>query len=265
MIPSDGSGLRARLPGLRFRSVHYPAGLEQPPHSHPHTSITLICRGSLEEWSGRLRETCEPLSVVIKPAGTVHSDRIGPSGASTLQMCVSDRLAAEIAEGASPIECWRWFHGGLPALRFVAILQTLRAALADDASIEAAFFDFIGALKEDGRLKGRGDPPVWLRRVTEEIDETFADGPRVRELARHAGVHPVSLARSFRQYYGTSVTTRLARRRVQRAAGLLAAGRCSLSEVAYRSGFCDQSHLCRVFKTQTGCTPGRFQHLARGT
>jgi AraC-like DNA-binding protein len=45
--------------------------------------------------------------------------------------------------------------------------------------------------------------------------------------------------------------------RVNRARKLLAEG-AALSDVAYLTGFCDQSHLNRCFKKVLGLTPGRY-------
>jgi len=45
---------------------------------------------------------------------------------------------------------------------------------------------------------------------------------------------------------------------VRRAKELLARG-VPIAAVAVDTGFCDQSHLNRVFKNFTGLTPGQFQ------
>ncbi|MGH7543335.1 MAG: hypothetical protein ACREK7_05295 [Gemmatimonadota bacterium] len=52
--------------------------------------------------------TC--LSVVIKPAGVVHADRVGPRGAWALQILLDlDRPFARGDRGLGP---WRWIHAG---------------------------------------------------------------------------------------------------------------------------------------------------------
>lgn len=67
------------------------------------------------------------------------------------------------------------------------------------------------------------------------------------------------LARQFRWHYGCTVGTYVRRLRVQYAARQLAATRTPLSDVAIAAGFCDQSHLCRVFRQVTGTSPGEFR------
>lgn len=258
MSGSDSPNGRATYSGFTIREISYAPGLDQTPHDHPYTSLTLVIGGSIDERAGGREERAEPLSVVVKPLGTVHADRVGPHGARTLQICLDDHFASELAQAGPGLDRWRWLHGGPAALRMMAVLVELRTAASDEASIEAALLDFVGSLSESPRRADRA-PPTWLGRVREEIDETCHTGPRVRDLAADAGVHPVFLARAFRTFYGISVTDRLKRGRVRRAARLLADTDTSLSSVAFQAGFADQSHLTRVFKELTGVTPGRYR------
>jgi AraC-like DNA-binding protein len=47
--------------------------------------------------------------------------------------------------------------------------------------------------------------------------------------------------------------------RVDHARRLLLIGRDSLDEIAYRTGFHDQSHFARAFKKCLGVTPGAYR------
>jgi len=49
--------------------------------------------------------------------------------------------------------------------------------------------------------------------------------------------------------------------RVNRAQAMLCAG-SSVSDVAYACGFCDQSHLNRMFKKAVGVPPGKYVRQA---
>ena len=41
---------------LSVREISYPPNLYQPPHAHPHASVTLVLSGSLEERAGSRSE-----------------------------------------------------------------------------------------------------------------------------------------------------------------------------------------------------------------
>src|SRR5205085_10888531 len=53
----------------------------------------------------------------------------------------------------------------------------------------------------------------WARRVRERINAEFSESVRIAAIAREEGVHPVYLARSFRQHYGCTISSYLQRRR----------------------------------------------------
>lgn len=247
---------------MALREIEYPPDFRQAKHDHPWASVTLVLVGGLEERVGTAVETAAPLSVVVKPAGTEHADRVGPAGARTIQLALRPDLLDGDESPSGTLGRWRWLHAGAPARHFVTLLKLFRAEARDESSLESAVFDFLGSLDSQGRTNGAGRPPRWLAAVAEQIDDEFAIGLRVRALAERADVHPVSLARAFRRHYGESVTDRIRARRVQAAAALLGRSSRRLSDVAYAAGFADQSHMCRDFKAATGLTPGGFRALA---
>jgi AraC family transcriptional regulator len=73
------------------------------------------------------------------------------------------------------------------------------------------------------------------------------------------GLSPYHFARMFRRAVGVPPHQYVLQRRVERAKGLLLAGRLGLSDVALAVGFSDQSHLTRVFRRAVGITPARFR------
>ncbi len=72
-------------------------------------------------------------------------------------------------------------------------------------------------------------------------------------------VHPVHFAVVFRRFHGCSLGEYARRRRLTAARAKLADRQLSLSQVAYESGFADQSHLSRTFKRYTGMTPRQYR------
>lgn len=68
---------------------------------------------------------------------------------------------------------------------------------------------------------------------------------------------PGHLQRLFREQIGLSPWEKLQSERVRRAAGLLGQG-VSPTIAALDVGFCDQSHLSRVFRRIMGTTPGHY-------
>jgi AraC family transcriptional regulator len=245
----------------RVREVAYQPNLLQARHAHEETTITLVVAGSLRETVGGAQEIARALSVVVKPGDTEHADQFGESGARTVQISLTSRDAADLRDWEPSARTWRWTHAGPAVPAFLRLLALLRARPHHDTLLERGVTEVLSSLR-DVPDDSRRDPPAWLRRVREEIDDT-GSGLRVRDLAARAGVHPVYLARQFRRFYSSSVISYLQRRRVMHAADLIASSSLGLSTVAFQAGFADQSHMTRRFRSDTGFPPGAYADVVR--
>jgi AraC-like DNA-binding protein len=97
------------------------------------------------------------------------------------------------------------------------------------------------------------------------LDDSASRSIRLSSIAMDAGADPVTLCRRFTLAFGCAPSAYLRQRRVGRAAAAIAAGHCSLSGVAWQSGFVDQAHLTHVSRRLTGVTPGQYRALISPT
>lgn len=107
-------------------------------------------------------------------------------------------------------------------------------------------------------LTTHGMSPM-VRRAMHFIQQRFSRPLRVREVAENCNCHPDYLSRVFHREAGVTVTDFIARTRTDRARYLLELDRYSLDEIAYQTGFHDQSHFARCFKRFLGMTPGEYR------
>jgi AraC family transcriptional regulator len=99
--------------------------------------------------------------------------------------------------------------------------------------------------------------------VRDSIRDRGADKLTVRQLAVEARVHPVHLARAFRQYFGCSPGQYVRRCRIERLREILRRSDLPLSEVALEAGFGDQSQMTTAFRRATGMTPREYRRFRR--
>lgn len=97
-----------------------------------------------------------------------------------------------------------------------------------------------------------------VRRVREYLETTYEDNTSLDELAVIAELSPFHLVRVFKKETGLPPHTYLTHVRVQRAREMLKDNPLSIADVAYATGFTDQSHLTRWFKRMVGVTPGKY-------
>lgn len=108
---------------------------------------------------------------------------------------------------------------------------------------------------DDAVARASGAP---VARVAEYIAEHFSERLSIGQLARLANVSESHLKTQFRRTTGMPVHRYIVRTRVQFAMCELTIGRLSLSEVANRAGFADQSHMTRWIKRIAGVPPGQL-------
>ena len=114
------------------------------------------------------------------------------------------------------------------------------------------------------RRRPAPSPLPWaqLLRVRELIVEDPTVGHRVEAFERISGLDRWTLARRFRQAFGTSPSRFRTMRRLDRARRMMLAG-IPLSAAALESGFADQSHMTRSFKRTYGLTPAAWGAAVR--
>ena len=100
--------------------------------------------------------------------------------------------------------------------------------------------------------------PRWVLEVDALIHEENPEEMSLVSLAQKANIHPVHLSRNFPKYFHTSLAQYIRRIKVQQSTILLLQP-LSLTEIAYRSGFSDQSHFIRCFKSVFKMTPKKFR------
>ena len=81
------------------------------------------------------------------------------------------------------------------------------------------------------------------------------------DLAAEAGLHPVYVARAFRQHFGIGVAEYARVVRAEHARILLATTEAPIAEIALLAGYADQSHLTRSMRRLLAATPSEIRQL----
>jgi len=107
-----------------------------------------------------------------------------------------------------------------------------------------------------------GGTPIWAQElkdlIQDHIDTHFSLS--LKEVAQSLRVHPSYLSREFAKYFDhLSFGEYIRKLRIEKALKLLETGKHSLSEIAYLTGFSDQSHFTRIFKKQLGVPPSVYR------
>lgn len=109
-----------------------------------------------------------------------------------------------------------------------------------------------------------GLAPWQLRTAKALIRANLHGEIPLARIASECGVSAAHFARAFRVSTGTPPHRWLMNQRIEQSKVLLADSPLSLTEIAIKCGFADQSHFTRVFSAATGATPGRWRLVRKG-
>ncbi|MBW3127094.1 chromate resistance protein ChrB domain-containing protein [Hymenobacter profundi] len=105
-------------------------------------------------------------------------------------------------------------------------------------------------------------PPAWTTQLRELIQDHLDTNLSLRltEAADTLQVNPSYLSREFARYFDNmSFGEYLRKLRIDKARQLLDTTAYPLAEIAYLTGFSDQSHFTRIFKQHTGQSPAAYR------
>ncbi len=254
---------RVDVAGLSLQEVRYAEGTTIPPHAHRNPGVTVVLSGGFSEHVDGRDVEVTPAHVAIKPAGTVHANEFAAEGTRSFIVEVHPEFARNHAVDVHG-RC-HWMPHGVAAAKALSLYDAFRRRRHDHEELERRATDFAAEMyarraraardhvlpADDGRLTA-------ARRLLAIVPET----PRVADVAREVGLHPVHLARLFRRHLGCSPSEYRQRQRVGAALQRIASVTPpALADIALKSGFCDQSHLCRAVGRQLGMTPSAFRDI----
>lgn len=254
---------------LGFLHAHY-VRHAYPRHSHDYFVICLIERGRQSFLHEGTSYVTPPGGVILINPGAVHTGEATDERGFEMLSLYPTTSQMEIV--ASELT------GRHPSIPFFKNVRVDDAWVTKNLlSLHQVLFDISDALEYDSRFTWfmaqlvqryadasftepkLGREPTAIEKARNYIDENFAKGVSLSELARHVAFSPYYFLRVFRAEVGMPPYEYLESVRVRRAQQLIQGGK-SLAEVTVEAGYSSQSHMTRHFKKIIGVTPGQYAH-----
>ncbi len=244
-----------------------------PRHSHDYYVICLIRRGLQSFMHKGTTHYTPPGGIILINPGVVHTGEAADAKGFEM-LCLyptSSHMQKAVFELTGR-------HQALPFFNEVRVDQSwvkesliaLHQALVQERSpLEcesrltwtlAQLVKRYGDIRFDEQKLGRERKAVQQAR--HYIDECFAQGISLTQLAEHVSLSPYYLLRVFRAEVGMPPYAYLESVRIRQAQRLIEVGK-PLAEVALEVGFSSQSHLTQRFKQIIGVTPGQYAQQVR--
>ncbi|QHT69049.1 helix-turn-helix domain-containing protein [Rhodocytophaga rosea] len=114
----------------------------------------------------------------------------------------------------------------------------------------------------DQKTGARTKIPAWAKELKDVIQDQIDTNLSLslKEISEGLNIHPAYVSREFSKYFNNlSFGEYIRKLRIEKAIDLLHTTTRSLSEIAYLTGFSDQSHFTRIFKKYTGKNPSDYK------
>lgn len=227
-------------------------------HDHEWASLCVVLTGGYDEAFGRRHRRCDPGAVIIHPEGEHHEEVHDPVRSRLLTIEIPSAHLGELKPAVRVFEeAWHRVDYAISTFAYRLCAEIGGRDAASALVMESQILEILAAL--DGARLAQTQAAGWLARVRDRLDGEFATPPSMQALAEMAGVHPVHLARAFRKRFGCSVGDYVRRLQVGQAALMLEDRTLTISDIAYATGFADQSHMTRRVLAETGLTPGAWR------
>lgn len=240
------------LAGARALRIVHPAGQMIQPHRHDWPLLTLPALGGYEEESDDGSVAVAGPAVILHPPGRCHANCIHHLGMETFSI-EFDPAWIGLSGRDRLFERSHYWIGGPVTLASRALARLWSDRDQSEVSIRRAMAAFL----EMAREAPVHSQPAWLAGARRQI--TVGEGTTAARIAATLGMHPRWLAHAYRQATGEGLRDTALRTRAERAAHLLRSTDCPIAEIAFATGFCDQSHLNRVLGQFTGRTPAQIR------
>ncbi|MGE3467013.1 MAG: helix-turn-helix domain-containing protein [Pyrinomonadaceae bacterium] len=125
-------------------------------------------------------------------------------------------------------------------------------------AVQGIFLQLMAALMREKRSMSIKSP-TWVAKIKELIREQYTGRVSLEALSAKLNIHPVYLSREFPKYFHCSLSEYFRRIKIKEAIGLMSDETRSLTDIAHKCGFSDQSHFSRTFKKMHNLTPSEYR------
>lgn len=141
----------------------------------------------------------------------------------------------------------------------LSLLQKAESARAsgNELALRAIFYEVCEVIqKASGRSYAKNDERIVLAK--EYIDAHFTDADCLLRATERSGLGKRRFRDLFSSLFDITPSRYITHKRIELAQNLLSVGGLSVAEVSCRSGFSDVYYFSKVFKSEVGISPGRW-------
>ncbi|MFB6454774.1 helix-turn-helix transcriptional regulator [Chitinophaga sp. Hz27] len=226
-------------------------------HYHENAYLSMLISGGYREINNKAEDIILPGQVLFRPSGYTHANHFHAQPGRCLNIEFNHEALQEI----------------LPDKRLPGALMIFKTGVLED--LYKLLYTFLqdphSSLSEEYMLNCLADMTAvtipsrlpWFGTAQKILENDFDTHHTIKSLAASVYVHPIYLARAFKERTGLTVGEYQMKMRTRKAMQLLLSSSLSIADIAFAAGFADTAHLIRSFKSKYRITPLRFRRLLK--
>jgi len=237
---------------------HGDAPYDEHLHCHETLHLSMVLQGGNIEKRKIKQIDCLPGTVTFYDAWEPHySVHIIP-GSCQVNLEIADGF---IAEYDLSVRSFALEKSNPADTRFL-MLKVYRELLVNDLDSSLSVTSaLLRALYFSGKAASDQSVPNWVPLVKEMLHDRWNDHITLNELGLIASLHPANLSGYFPKYFGCTIGEYRRKLKIEKALELIKTSSVSLTTIAHRAGFADQSHFTRACKELTGWNPKQLRAM----
>lgn len=249
----------------------YPSRL----HYHDYYELVIVSQGDIQYLCEGESYHPQRGDIILIPPRKMHMSMIAKDETRYIRHVFYLYPDAFDAMGCSALAAFLsagdCFHAALEkenTEKLLSLLSQLEQALQKQAdALETALARGLTLqifyLLNTGRLQyppKEGYLPENMRNIQRYLDENYGTITSVSQVAEHFFYSREYLSRLFRQYFNTTVSDYLMKRRIACSQQLISQG-TSLTDACFQAGFSSMSSFIRSFHALTGLSPSAYRKM----
>lgn len=216
-------------------------------HNHNYLTVSLLLSGSLIEHTPKETKIVKSGDVLIKPPGVMH-ENIFTQDCTILSFKLFDYKYYDFNW-----RDWNILEQSASLKYFINVLHK--------KDKKNAFIELKKALLYSSRKESSTKIPEKIKRIKNLINIHFSEFIQISELAKEVNLNPVYLGQAFKHYYKTDIKSYQQQLRLHYAISQMCNQDENLTQIAYKTGYADQSHFSKNFRKSTLISPKKFTTL----
>jgi hypothetical protein len=219
-------------------------GVEFSHHEDKCTFDYLIEKYNLED------PALHTMAIIVRGADT---DRHDLASQAAGLWAISAGLAYNVKDDYELLEKGMMIYDGL-----YSWAKHLQKERHTQNAVDHIFIDVYNKFIKDRPVKRK--TPYWVKELKQIIQDQVDSSLSLTEISKTLDISPSYLSREFSKHFNNlSFGEYIRKLRIEKSIELIRQEKYNLTEIAYLTGFSDQSHFTRIFKQLTGNSPSAFK------